>query len=93
MILQQRNWTAGDKRKFTVDYSGWLDEGVTVSGFTVTSNTTDVVISGVVKNPTGTCSFFVSGGTVGETATVSLQMTDTRTEVKNDTLVLTIVAP
>ncbi len=93
MILRSQNFTAGDKRKFTIDYSDWLDEGTTIVGFAVFSDTADLVVSGVVRNPTGTVAFYVSGGTVGEQVTLSLSMNDTRSNIKNDTILLTVVAP
>lgn len=92
-MLRTQNFTAGNKIKFTVDYSDWLDEGTTITAFTVTSDTADMVVSGVVINPTGTVAFYVAGGTVGEVATMRLAMTDTRSNLKHDTVILTVVAP
>jgi hypothetical protein len=37
--------------------------------------------------------FFVAGGTLGETATITLTMTDSFGNVKTDTLAFTVVAP
>ena len=99
MLLGQKSLTAGNKRRFEIDYSDWLDEGVTLSAATVvldpafTATVTDVVISGVTVQYGNKVVFFVTATVVNETFTLDVQVTDTRTEIKNDTMKFTVLAP
>ncbi len=98
MLLKNLNFTAGNKIRYRLDYSNWLEDGSTVASGTATlvaqtPAITDVTISGVLVDPTGHLVFFVQGGSVNETFTVAVQATDSRGEIKNDTIAFTVIAP
>jgi len=99
MNLGTKNHTAGNTTRYAVDYSNWLDEGVTLvstSGHAVLDPTTaapDVVITNVSIVPSGQLIFFVLATVVNETFTIDVQITDSRGEVKNDTCNFRVVAP
>jgi hypothetical protein len=99
MLLGQRALTAGNKKRFVIDYSDWLDDGVTLTTATVvmdpafTATVTDVTITGVLVQLGHLLVFFVQGGSVNETFTLDVQIVDSRTEIKNDTIKIAVVAP
>lgn len=99
MLLGQKAFTAGNKTRFEIDYSDWLDEGVTLTAVTVvmdpkfTATVTDVVISGVLVQLGHKVVFFLNGGSVNETFLLDVRATDSRSEIKNDTLGFTIITP
>lgn len=92
MQLAKRSHTEGDRRRFVIDYSEWLDRGNTVESAVVTSDSTTATVDDVTTTADKVI-FFVNGGSLNETFTVSVAMTDTRTEIKNDTIDFTVVAP
>lgn len=96
--LKNLNFTAGNKIRYRLDYSEWLEDGSTVDSGTATLAVqdpviTDVTVSAVLIDPTGHLVFFVEGGSVNETFTVEVQATDSRGEIKNDTIYYTVQAP
>jgi hypothetical protein len=92
MRLASKVHTAGNTKRWRIDYSRWLE------------NTVDIV-SAVVTSSSATCTvddntvlgdeviFFLTGGTQGESVTVSVVLTDTNGNVKRDTIVFNVVAP
>ncbi len=93
MKLTERNFALDDRRRFVID-SGleWLDPGVHVTdGSAVADDDTVTVDDVTVAN--NKIYLFVSGGTVNTTFTVTVTMTDSVGEVKNDTLVFNCVDP
>jgi hypothetical protein len=98
-ILGQKPFTAGNKTRYEIDYSDWLDDGVTLTTVTIvmdpkfTATVTDIVISGITVQLGHKAVFFLQGGSVNETFTLDVQATDSRTEIKNDTVGFTVVAP
>lgn len=98
MLLGQKVHTAGDTTRYIIDYSQWLDEGVTLSAATIvtdpTTPTPDITIASVTVLPDhGRVSFVLAGGSVNETFTLDTQVTDSREEVKNDTIRFSVIAP
>lgn len=97
MILGQKAHTAGDTSRYIVDYTRWLDDGVSLSAFTVAlaaGSPADVTISGaILLTEHNRVAFLVAGGSVNENFTVAIQITDSRNEIKNDTLLFSVVAP
>jgi hypothetical protein len=100
MPLGQKTHTAGNTIRYVVDYSDWLDEGVSLSddptvalspAFTAT--VTDITISDVALLTPHKVVFVMSGGSVNENFTLAIQIGNSRSEVKNDTMGFTIVAP
>ena len=99
MLLGTKPHTAGNHKLFKIDYSNWLPDGVSLSTATVvlsaafTATVTDVTISNVVTLPSHHVSFMLIGGSVNETFTLDVQVTDSRGETKNDTVGFRVVAP
>jgi hypothetical protein len=91
MRLATRSHTVGNRRRYVVDYCQWLASGVTVTTGTVTSPSATATVDGVtvVEN---TIVFFLNGGVLNETFTVAVQMTDSRGQIKNDTIDFFVVA-
>lgn len=92
MLLGSRQHTAGDTRRWILDYSRWLGNTVEIAGVNVTSSSTTCTVedSEILGKEV---IFFLTGGVQGETLTVSVVMTDSDSNVKNDTIAFTVVAP
>lgn len=90
-LLASMQHTADDTRRWTVDYSNWLDnakiEQVNVESDSATCTVGNVTILG----PEVT--FFLMGGEPNERLTVSLVMSDSVGNIKRDTVKFTVVAP
>lgn len=93
MPLYNRNHTAGDSFRCTLDYSDWLPPGVSISSVTVVSPSLTLTVDTVVVGSSGRVSFFVRGGVVGESPNLALRMVDSIGEIKQDVLSLFVVAP
>lgn len=98
MVIGSKQHSAGDAIRYEIDYSYWLDEGRTIknTGYSAAITTTpapsDVTIS-AVSVTADRLFFMLSGGSVNETFTVQVQITDTLDEVVIDTINFTITAP
>jgi len=93
MILGSKLHTAGDTKRWRIDYSKWLENPANIVSATVTSSSTSCTITPPAIVLGKEVIFFLTGGTVGETLTVSIVMTDSDTNVKRDTIKFTVVAP
>lgn len=92
MLLGSKQHTAGDTRRWRIDYSRWLANTVDIVDAVVTSSSiTCTVDDSVVLGDE--VIFFLIGGLQGETLTVAVAMTDTDGNVKNDTIAFTVIAP
>ena len=92
MLLGSKIHTAGDTRRWRLDYSKWLENpanivNATVASSSVTCTADDSTVLGKEVI------FFLTGGVQGETLTVSVQVTDSDQNVKHDTIAFTCVAP
>jgi hypothetical protein len=92
MKIARRPHTVGNKKRYSIDYSDWLDAGISVSSATVTSDTADLTVSDKVISGNKVI-FYLNGGSLNETATISVQMVNSRSEIKNDTIEVFTVAP
>jgi hypothetical protein len=92
MLLGSKTHTAADTRRWIIDYSKWLSNTATIEAMTAMSSSTTLTVTTpeILGNDV---QFFISGGSLGETATIALQMTDSFGNVKNDTLSFCVVAP
>lgn len=93
--LGQQNITAGDIRRYQIDYTQFLQPGevLTAGGFTVTSSGATSTARGAFLNITETqLYFFVTGGNLNESFTVSVQVKTSFGETINDTIAFTVVA-
>jgi hypothetical protein len=75
-----------------VDYDDWLDNAATIEQIDVESNSATCTV-GNISILGREIVFFLSGGVVNEQVTLSLTMTDSLENVKNDTVSFVIVAP
>jgi hypothetical protein len=92
MLLGSKTHTAGDSRRWIIDYSRWLDNTATIKIISLgSSSTTCMVDTGEIKGKE--VIFYLTGGTIGETCTVSLTMTDSFDNIRHDTLKFTVIAP
>lgn len=98
-LLGRKSHTAGNTTIYAVDYTDWLEEGVTLNASAVTlsaaftATVTDVTISAVTRTPSNQITFKLAGGSLNETFTLDVQATDTRGEIKKDTCGFLVVAP
>jgi len=94
MILGSKLHTVGDTRRWTVVYDKWLGNTATIAQVNVTSSSITCTISTPVPTILGTdVVFYLTGGTLGEQVTVTLKLTDSQGNVKNDTVKFTVIAP
>jgi hypothetical protein len=92
MILGSKTHTSGDTKRWRIDYSRWLANAVNIASATLTSSSATCTVDDSVVLGDEVV-FFLTGGVQGETVTVSVAMTDTDGNVKNDTISFTCVAP
>jgi len=92
MNIAKRKHTVGNVKRYVLNYSNWLEPGISISSATVTSSSLTCTVSGVAHTADKII-FLLSGGALSETLTLSVAMTDTRTQVKNDTIAVEVVAP
>lgn len=97
MILGQKFHTAGDAIRYIVDYTRWLEDGVSLVTATVIMGVpavSDITITGVtLLTEHNRVAFIVTGGSVNENFTLDIQVTDSREETKNDTMQFSVIAP
>lgn len=98
-LLGTKLHTAGNTIRYVVDYCDWLEDGTNLTAATVTlssaftATVTDLVISAVTRTPSHEVTFLLAGGSANETFTLDVHVTDSRGEIKLDTLGFTVVAP
>lgn len=98
MPLKRIAHGAGNHIRYEIDYSDFLEDGTHLTTGTVTSDPgspvpADVTIGPVTVSPSNRLIFLLSGGSVNELFTLDVQVTNSRNEVKNDTLSVYIIAP
>ncbi len=91
MLLGTRNHTVGDKRRHIVHYT--LDAGLSISSVSVTSPSATLTISGAAPMEPRKVVFFTNGGLLNDAVTVSIQITLSNSEIVNDTMAFTVIAP
>lgn len=84
---------AGNKTRYEIDYTNWLEPGETLLTGTVvldplfTATVKDVVLTNVVVTPSQKLEFTMATGSVSETFTLDVQVTTQNpTEIKNNTV-------
>jgi hypothetical protein len=99
MLLGSQTITQGDTRRYMVDYSEFLIKGAVLTAVTaaVSAGATSTVGTGATApaltvNEKGII-FWLTGGLLGEKFTLSVQVHDNNSEVVNDTIQFTVVAP
>jgi len=92
MILGSKIHTAGDTKRWRISYAKWLANAVNIATAVLTSSSATCTVDDSVVLGDEVV-FFLTGGVQGENVTVSVAMTDTDGNVKNDTILFTVVAP
>lgn len=87
----------GERKRYRIDYSEWLDTGETLTDvtFVVTSNTTPpLVVDDVMiePDPTGV-QYYVSGGVNDNNYEVVVTATTSGAQIKEDDLLFTVREP
>ena len=93
MKLASRSHTVGNKVFWTVDYLNWLENGVSVVSASVSCTDTSVTLGTPVVLDGHKVKFSVQGATLNQNFTVSVAMTESKGQIKNDTIAFTTVAP
>ncbi len=92
-----RKHTVGDRRRWVVDYTDWLVQGDFLSTATAVSNSTSVTpatVDTVSVDPDARhVIFFLNGGALNEAFTVTVTITDTLSQVKENIFDFIVVAP
>ncbi len=87
MLLGNRHITAGDTRRYLIDYREFLQPGDTVSAVTVTTTSTHSSVGVIQRDVMDTrVFFFILAGAAGEVFTVAVQITTVFGEIVNDTI-------
>ena len=92
MLVASKQHTAGDTRKWTVEYDRWLDNTATIEQIDVQSDS-DICTVSNIQILGHDVIFFLSGGSIGERVTLLLTMTDDLGNIKQDTVKFTVVSP
>jgi hypothetical protein len=93
VVLGRKQQTVGNTIQYFVDYWQAIKDGYAISSATVTSSSADTTITSVTVLEGHVVSFYLSGGVLNEQFTVTIQVTDTNSEVSNDTILFQIIAP
>ena len=87
----------GERKRYRIDYSEWLDTGETLSDvvFTIPVNTTPpLVVDDIAITPDGLgVQYYVSGGADGEQYEVLATATTSGAQIKVDDLLFTVREP
>lgn len=96
MLIGSKQHGAGNSTRYEVEYCYWLEPGRTLqnAGFSavLVDAPADVAIS-AVSVTAHRLYFMIIGGSVNETFTVQVQVTDTLNEVVVDTINFSVLAP
>src|SRR5262252_8755310 len=92
-ILGSKKHTVGDTARWVVAYGDSLPNTAIIQAISVTSPSTTCTIGTPAPSFQGSdVIFFLTGGALGETFSVMLQMTDSFGNIKHDTIAFTVVA-
>lgn len=93
MQIATKPHTIGDRRRWQIDYSAYLQDGAILSAGTVTTPSTTSSIDTVsISDDAKSLFFFVNGGALNEVFTAVVQVTTNKSEIVNDTIPFTVVA-
>lgn len=97
--LGRKVHSAGDTIRYVIEYEQWLAEGDSLksTGFSVVldpaSTVADITVSGVAVTPSNEIVFVLAGGSANEVFTLNVQATNSRNEVKHNTIEFFIGTP
>jgi len=92
MLLGTKIHTAGNTIRWKVDYKYWLDNAAEITGMQIASSSADLGTTNIQMLGRHIY-FLLTGGTVGEQATLTLTMNDNFGNVKRDTIQFTVTSP
>lgn len=88
MRLKKFNQDPNERKRYTIDYTSWLDDGETITLATFTpspATTTPLVVNDNVITPDGLgVQFYVSGGEDKQLYEVVVTITTSGTQIKED---------
>jgi len=94
MKLAKFSKSPAERKRYSIDYSDWLDTGETISSitFAVTPATTPELLIDAfqIGSPATSVALYVSGGTDGTTYTVDVLMTTSGGQIKEDQIVFSV---
>jgi hypothetical protein len=97
MQLGKYSKVPADRKRYSIDYSDWLDQSELVSSVTfgvTPSEAGMLVIDGTSIDTTKTISvFYASAGNVGSVYTVAVTMTTSGGQIREDTVQYTVKSP
>ena len=98
MPLKKYVKATNERKRYSIDYSDWLDVGELLTGvvFTIPTNnvTTPLVIDDIAITPDGLgVQYYVSGGVDGEQYEVVATATTSGMQIKIDDLLFTVREP
>lgn len=97
MALSKFIQLVGEKKRYEIDYSDWLDTGEHISTvtFSASPTTTPALVGDtLIINPGNTsATFMVSGGTSDNTYKLLITMTTTGGQIKEDVVLFTVREP
>lgn len=97
MKLAKFNKTPVERKRYTLDYTDWLDTGETVSS--IVFSVTPVEVGGLevdayaIDGSGLTVGFYVNAGLAGSTYTVDVQMTTSSGQIKEDQVIFDVKEP
>jgi hypothetical protein len=96
MVLGKYFKTPIERKRYTIDYSDWLDSGELVASVTfgvTPADASPVVIDGNANNPTATgVVFYASGGLDGASYKVTARLLSSNGQTREDTVQYTVKA-
>lgn len=91
-ILGKFIHTPTERKRYTIDYSGWLTGTELVSSVVFASKPTigspAVVDTSTINSPASTVTIFISGGVDGIQYTIAVTMTSSLGQIKEDTILI-----
>jgi hypothetical protein len=89
--------TPSEVKRYSVEYSDWLDTGEylqsVVFGVPTAPGDPLVAIANTIESSATRLTFFISGGAAGASYEVSVKTTTTGGQVKEDTILFTVREP
>lgn len=97
-VLAKYVKTPGERKRYQIDYTNWLDTGESVTGVTFAIDkvtTPPLVIDGVQVLPSGVgVQYYASGGVDGTNYVVTATLTTTiGPQIKNDEIFFSVRTP
>jgi hypothetical protein len=87
------NHTAGNIKKWVVDYKRWLLPGEAILTQSVVSSSTTLTVTNTLINLHKEVWFYLNGGVTGETPTITVTVTTSKGETKIDVFDVLVTSP